>query len=88
MGTSAHQLKNQNIFINLIDKQPVGTDMAFPNADIVAYQFMIMKLLRQSDPLASNSTTFLKRCMSASDFWRLLKSFLKRDVYFTSYFMS
>ena len=83
MGTSAHQLKNQNIFINLIDKQPVGTDMAFPNADIVACQFMIKAI-----PLASNSTTFLKRCMSASDFWRLLKSFLKRDVYFTSYFMN
>ena len=60
MGTSAHQLKNQNIFINHIDKQPVGTDMAFPNADIVAYQFMIMKLLRQSDPIGKQFNNFLE----------------------------
>lgn len=60
MGTSAHQLKNQYIFINLIDKQPVRPDMAFPNADIVANQFMIMKLLWQSDPIGKQFNNFLE----------------------------
>ena len=34
--------------------------MAFPNADIVACQFMIMKLLRQSDPIGKQFNNFLE----------------------------
>lgn len=78
MRTGTEQEKLKSIAVHTVNEQPVGPDVALPEADIISGESVVTVPVRQSLPAASQSTTVFSSSSGRPRLAASLRSFLNR----------